>query len=120
MVRGGDGNDRVDGGFGNDALYGGAGNDTFVFSHGNDIVQDFEPGKDHIEVTSTTVHDFSHLGISSNSSGSTVTVGDLGSMFLADVTPTTCTPPTSSSSDRPGATPRQFGLTFRAPEDCRT
>ena len=87
VVRGGDGNDRVDGGYGNDALYGGAGNDTFVFSHGNDIVQDFEPGKDHIEVTSTAVHDFAHLGISSNSSGSTVTVGGLGSMFLADITP---------------------------------
>ena len=87
VVRGGDGNDRVDGGYGSDALYGGAGNDTFVFSHGRDIVQDFESGKDHIEVTSSVVHSFSQLSISGDASGSTVTVSDLGSMFLADISP---------------------------------
>jgi len=84
VVRGGNGNDRVDGGQGNDALYGGAGNDTFVFSRGHDIVQDYESGKDHIEVASSTVHSFSQLGISGDASGSTVVVGS-DSMFLADI-----------------------------------
>ena len=87
VVRGGDGTDRVDGGAGDDALYGGAGNDTFVFSRGRDIVQDYESGKDHIEVTSASVHSFSQLGISGDASGSTVVVADLGSIFLADTAP---------------------------------
>jgi Ca2+-binding RTX toxin-like protein len=87
VVRGGAGDDRVDGGFGDDALYGGDGKDTFVFSHGSDIVQDFVPNEDHIEVTSPSVHLFTQLSISGNASGSTVVVSDLGSMFVADVAP---------------------------------
>ncbi len=51
-LRGINGNDVLDGGAGDDQLWGGSGNDTFVFSAGSgkDVVRDFEPGKDKIDL----------------------------------------------------------------------
>ncbi len=47
-----DGNDRLTGRGGDDRLYGGAGKDLFVFhvGSGEDVVFDFEPGVDRLEI----------------------------------------------------------------------
>ena len=91
--------------------------DTFVFSHGNDIVQDFVarqgPHRGDQPLGARLFparHQRERQRLDRD-------VGGLGSMFLADVAPdTSATPPTSSSSDRPSATPGQSGLTFAAPQ----
>ncbi|MBW8734118.1 MAG: M10 family metallopeptidase C-terminal domain-containing protein [Asticcacaulis sp.] len=55
---GGDGNDTIIGGAGHDWLYGGTGNDTFTYealtdsTHDDiDVIEDFEHGKDKIDLT---------------------------------------------------------------------
>jgi Ca2+-binding RTX toxin-like protein len=56
LLLGGKGDDRLNGAFGHDVLFGGEGNDVFVFNRnantqGNsDIVRDFTPGQDSIEL----------------------------------------------------------------------
>lgn len=49
---GGAGNDRIIGGAGNDVLFGESGADTFVFSWGSgaDLIGDFTPGEDRIDI----------------------------------------------------------------------
>jgi Ca2+-binding RTX toxin-like protein len=51
-IDGGAGNDRIDAGGGNDRLAGGAGQDVFVFraGSGRDLVSDFLPGTDWLEL----------------------------------------------------------------------
>lgn len=53
LLLGGDGADRLDGGAGSDTLVGGAGADIFLLSRGGgqDLVPDFEPGLDRIELS---------------------------------------------------------------------
>lgn len=50
---GGAGHDRLDGGTGNDTMFGGGGADRFVFAagHGDDLIRDFDPGADILELT---------------------------------------------------------------------
>jgi Ca2+-binding RTX toxin-like protein len=57
------GKDLLDGGTGNDALHGGAGRDTFVFQvgFGNDIIFDYSPGFDLIDLNALNVSDFTTL-----------------------------------------------------------
>ena len=64
---GGNGNDTLIGGAGNDALTGGAGADTFVYNQGNgaDTITDFGAGNDLIDLSGTSVVDFSSLNIQS-------------------------------------------------------
>ncbi|MCY3786488.1 MAG: calcium-binding protein [bacterium] len=52
-MRGGDGDDILVGGAGNDGLVGGAGADVFRFEegHGDDVIFDFEPGTDLIDLS---------------------------------------------------------------------
>jgi Ca2+-binding RTX toxin-like protein len=51
-LHGGTGNDRLEAGLGNDLLTGGAGADTFVFftGSGRNVVTDFDPGTDRMEL----------------------------------------------------------------------
>ncbi len=53
VLRGGAGDDRLTGGSGNDVLSGHQGRDTFVFSRGGgaDVIKDFQPGVDIIDVS---------------------------------------------------------------------
>lgn len=58
---GGEGNDRLDGGVGNDRLTGGLGADTFAFGtgYGADIVADFTPGGDKLDLAGlASIHSF--------------------------------------------------------------
>ena len=75
MVRGGSGDDIVDGGAGDDALYGGEGRDTFVRSSGNDIIQDFESGRDRIQVSSSAATSVAQLSITQHADGTMVEIG---------------------------------------------
>lgn len=52
-LHGDDGNDRLDGGAGDDTLKGWAGADTFVFTRGggHDLVKDFKPGTDTVDLS---------------------------------------------------------------------
>ena len=54
-LNGGTGNDKLLGGTGNDALVGGAGVDSFQFNafDGNDIIYDFDPGIDWLDLRGT-------------------------------------------------------------------
>ncbi len=51
-LKGGDGKDKLYGGKGNDKLWGGAGKDVFVFAkkEGKDTINDFQNGKDKIDL----------------------------------------------------------------------
>lgn len=56
-IRGGAGADIIDGGEGDDSLSGGRGNDLFVYQDGNsgsDIIQDFDPDHDTLDLTGIT------------------------------------------------------------------
>jgi serralysin len=64
----GSGDDTLNGGDGNDDLWGRSGADTFVFDHlgagsqnQTDIIEDFEPGVDRIDLSNTAVQDFADL-----------------------------------------------------------
>jgi Ca2+-binding RTX toxin-like protein len=47
---GGEGNDVLSGGLNRDLMIGGTGADRFVFNHGWDVVTDFEPGDDDLDL----------------------------------------------------------------------
>ncbi|ETX26988.1 calcium-binding protein [Roseivivax isoporae] len=84
MLVGGAGNDRLSGGGGDDTLFagigadtlaGGAGADVFVFDANGrrDIVRDFEPGIDRIDLGGWgLVHDISALAISARPDGALI------------------------------------------------
>jgi len=76
QLNGGAGNDRLDGGTGNDTLNGGAGNDTFVLSRGSghDVVQDFQSGVDHIDLSAWHVRSVGRLLASAVESGGNTTI----------------------------------------------
>lgn len=64
IVRGNGGRDVIDGGGGADLLIGGGGRDTFAFKNnsGDDIVKDFRPGKDLIDLSlAREIDDFADL-----------------------------------------------------------
>lgn len=77
LLAGGQGEDVLVGGAGADTLYGGAGGDTFVFiaaDTGGDVIADFEPGLDLIDLTRTGATSWS----ATLSAGNTIlTAGDL-------------------------------------------
>lgn len=59
-IRGGRGNDFIRGDDGSDILYGGKGKDTFFFTTeflDLDVIQDFNPSKDSIVVTTNAPYD---------------------------------------------------------------
>jgi len=62
---GGTGNDRLDGGAGNDLLTGGNGADVFVFTEGSgfDTIQDFQDGRDKIDLSDFGFNDFGEFSV---------------------------------------------------------
>ncbi len=60
-LRAGDGDDILSGGLGEDELRGDDGIDTFIFTGGTDIIRDFEPGVDKIDVSAFAGLDFDTL-----------------------------------------------------------
>jgi hypothetical protein len=90
-MNGGGGNDRLSGRAGNDTLNGGAGNDTFVFGRGSgkDVVQDFRPGSDRLDISAWHVHNLNRLMASAfESGGSTIiTLSSTDSIVLGGVQP---------------------------------
>lgn len=77
---GGNGNDTLSGDIGGDWLSGGAGADSFVFGrkHGRDVITDFTPGADRIDLRAMGVahDDFSDLEIHQQAGGVVVITGN--------------------------------------------
>jgi len=75
VIEGGAGNDILWGMGGNDTLTGGAGNDLFIFgpNEGHDIITDFKPGEDHVDLT----YWFGFHNLDTNANG-VIDGGDLG------------------------------------------
>lgn len=83
---GGEGDDRLDGGSGNDELTGGKGRDTIVFRDGfdHDVVTDFDPAQDRVELASGGVEDWTGVQarLSAAEDGSAILTLDDGSTLL--------------------------------------
>jgi Ca2+-binding RTX toxin-like protein len=73
IVRGGSGADYLDGGLGNDRYWGGPGADTFAFdgNFGFDVVRDFTPAQDVIDLSGTGLV-FSQISMVHAASGTMV------------------------------------------------
>lgn len=80
------GNDRLSGGPGADTLTGWAGRDVFVLEEGDltggDVITDFTPGKDVIEVDLPGIDDLSDLSFAASEAGITIRFGAQGSLLL--------------------------------------
>jgi Ca2+-binding RTX toxin-like protein len=63
FLSGGAANDIISGGIGNDNLNGGSGADTFVFlaNFGRDLIEDFIPAQDYLEISRSVFADFNAL-----------------------------------------------------------
>jgi VCBS repeat-containing protein len=72
VLSGGGGNDILVGGTGNDTLTGGPGADAFVFTDGdgNDVITDFTPGTDHVDLHAYGIANFAALQPFISQSGS--------------------------------------------------
>ncbi|MDQ2067265.1 calcium-binding protein [Xinfangfangia sp. CPCC 101601] len=55
VLLGGAGNDTLQGDDGNDVYYGQAGADTFIYHAGHDVIADFAPGEDRIQIARTAL-----------------------------------------------------------------
>lgn len=88
----GSGDDSLDGAEGNDTLFGGVGADTFIFDadSGADVVQDFAPGMDKLDLRSTAVGglQFGDLNISQDGSDTVIDLLNGNSIRLTGVTAT--------------------------------
>ena len=77
---GGNGDDILSGDVGGDWLTGGAGADSFIFgpAHGRDVITDFTPGEDQIDLRGLAVvgDDFADLEIRQKSAGVLVVTGE--------------------------------------------
>ncbi len=88
LVKGKGGDDRLVGGGGNDTLLGGPGKDDFVYASGwgDDVIGDFQPGKDDIDLSSINgVKKFSDLNIANNGDGDAVITQGGNTITLTDV-----------------------------------
>jgi Ca2+-binding RTX toxin-like protein len=80
---GGGGNDTLEGGAGRDVLAGGVGADVFFLRPGmrGEVVADFTQGVDHIDLSTTAIHDFTALQAAvvqgANSFTITIATGDV-------------------------------------------
>ena len=76
-LEGGEGDDILEGGAGDDDLVGGFGADTFKFSSGDgdDVIEDFTPGEDKIDLSAiSSIDDFSDLEDSITERGNNVQI----------------------------------------------
>jgi serralysin len=80
ILIGNDGDDVINGFAGSDIYQGGNGNDTFIFSilESGDVIDDFETGKDFIDLTNTGIN-FTYVGTSAftNTAGELRYVNDI-------------------------------------------
>jgi VCBS repeat-containing protein len=86
---GGIGDDLLAGGRGNDRHQGGAGSDTFLFERnmGRDIVVDYNPSEDHLQLDGLTVRRITTSNVDRQGSLDTVvTFNEGGSLTLLNVT----------------------------------
>lgn len=88
-IQAGQGDDRIDGGEGSDVLHGGGGRDTFVFSQNShlDLVRDFDPGRDHIEINTRPDVSFEDLTITRYHGSTLVALNDHSILVLANTHP---------------------------------
>lgn len=93
-LRGGAGDDRLFGGQGNDNLSGGRGFDSFVYDEadsGNDIIRDFDPDEDTLDLLSLTGVTLANLKIEKVNGGTLVSSTDKaafsGTILLRGVEP---------------------------------
>ncbi len=86
VLRGQNGRDILNGGAGDNMLHGGGGKDTFIFAfdfkESNDVILDFKPGKDAIQIDWVT---FSDLSIIDGDSGAVITYNDAETITLRGV-----------------------------------
>ena len=82
---GGAGDDTLSGGSGNDRLSGGAGADCFVFTGGTDVITDFTPGTDWLDLSALGL-DFAALEIDRTQAGTLIDTG-AGTLLLNRLTP---------------------------------
>jgi Ca2+-binding RTX toxin-like protein len=86
-LTGGKGRDKLDGGLGNDSLKGCNGDDTFIFADnfGKDVIKDFKPGKDRIDLADT-FSSFKELKSDMKSVGKDIVIAsDEGKIILKNV-----------------------------------
>lgn len=91
-LEGGDGNDTLIGYSGDDTLVGGEGSDTFVFGDGfdHDIVLDFKPGTDRLELRSNEIQTWDDVldRLSADENGNAlITLDDGSTLLLIGVSP---------------------------------
>ena len=87
-LNGGNGKDTLNGDAGDDTLTGGNGNDSFIFESdfGNDVITDFKPGNDHIDLSALGIGDFDQLMSNAVMNGNdTVISTDDGTITLTNV-----------------------------------
>jgi Ca2+-binding RTX toxin-like protein len=83
---GGTGDDLLDGGADNDSLTGGQGQDQFVYRSGSgrDIITDFRPGQDQLNLTSFGFLDFSGFIASVGLNNNTIDFGNGNALVLVN------------------------------------
>ena len=85
VVNGAEGNDTVNGGAGNDTLTGGAGADLFVidFENGADVITDFTPREDKIDLKAYGVSALESLTLTDTPDGVLIDLGTGNSITLS-------------------------------------
>lgn len=85
ILYGENGDDIISGGGGNDILYGGNGGDAFIFdfNDGNDVIKDFDPTEDTIEIGGM-IGDFEDISISQEG-GNVVITTTYGAITIENV-----------------------------------
>ena len=87
-LEGGEGDDILEGGAGDDDLVGGFGADTFKFSsgEGDDVIEDFTPGEDKIDLsTISSIDDFEDLDTSESGNNVRIELPGRGELTLENV-----------------------------------
>ena len=87
-LEGEDGDDVLEGGDGDDDLIGGFGEDIFKFStgEGSDVIEDFTPGEDRIDLRSfSRINDMEDLDIVERGNSVEIDLPGSGELFLEDV-----------------------------------
>ena len=85
-IKGGRGDDRLEGGAGDDRLRGDEGADTFVFGAGRDVIRDFAPGEDVLDLTAAKLGGWDALEDAARERGSKLVLDlDEGRLVLKGI-----------------------------------